>query len=182
MVEFDLAPRADEAGRQRRRATHPNTGRAINERVQNMSGQNFTTSFTVEQSPAEVFHAINNVRGWWTGDIEGGTDEVGDEFSYRYPGVHYSQQKIAELVAGEKVAWHVIDSRLDDFENPSEWTGTDITFDIASTPNGTEVRFSHLGLVPEIECFDNCSNAWGFLVNTSLKNLITTGEGPTPFA
>jgi hypothetical protein len=35
-------------------------------------------------------------------------------------------------------------------------------------------------LVPGDACYDNCPNAWGFLVNASLKNLITTGEGPIP--
>jgi hypothetical protein len=34
-----------------------------------------------------------------------------------------------------------------------------------------------MGLVPEFECFDNCSSAWGFYINNSLKSLITTGAG-----
>jgi hypothetical protein len=97
----------------------------------------------------------------------------------RDPGAHYSRQKIAELVPGKKVGWRVIDANLEGFEDPSEWTGTDITFEITSQEDGTAVRFSHLGLVPEFECFDSCSSAWGFFVNGSLKRLITTGEGPT---
>ena len=143
-----------------------------------MQSQNFATTFTVEQTPAEVFDAINNVRGWWTGEIEGNSNEAGDEFSYRYPGFHYSKQKIAESVPGKKVVWQVIDAHLDGFDDPTEWTGTVITFEIDSTQDGTEVRFSHLGLVPGFECFDSCSSAWSFFVNGSLKKLIATGEGP----
>ncbi len=143
-----------------------------------MPSQNFTSTFTVEQTPAEVFDAINDVRGWWTGEIEGGTDKVGDVFTYRYPKAHYSKQEITELVPGQMVVWHVTDSHLEGTQDPSEWTGTDITFEIASKQDGTEVRFSHLGLVPEFECFNSCSNAWGFFVNGSLQRLITTGEGP----
>ncbi len=45
-----------------------------------MSDQNYTTSFTVDQSPEEVFAAINNVRGWWSQAIEGSTDKLGAEF------------------------------------------------------------------------------------------------------
>jgi hypothetical protein len=40
---------------------------------------------------------------------------------------------------------------------------------------------AHRGLVPEFECFEACSSAWGFYVNGSLKRLITTGRGePNP--
>jgi uncharacterized protein YndB with AHSA1/START domain len=143
-----------------------------------MPSQNFSSTFIVEQSPAQVFDAINDVRGWWTGEIEGDTNTVGDVFSYRYPGFHYSQQEVAELVPDTKVVWRVIDARLEGHDDPSEWTGTDITFEIESKDDATEVRFTHVGLVPEFECFDSCSSGWGFFVNHSLRRRITTGEGP----
>jgi hypothetical protein len=143
-----------------------------------MTSQNFTSSFTVEQTPAEVFDAIKNVRGWWTGEVEGNADEVGDEFAYRYPGAHYSKQRVVELAPAKKVVWLVVDSHLDGPEDPNEWTGTEITFEIAENDGATEIRFSHLGLVPGFECFETCSSAWGFYVNGSLKRLIATGEGP----
>ena len=30
-----------------------------------MTDQSYTTGFTVEQNPYEVYRAINDVRGWW---------------------------------------------------------------------------------------------------------------------
>jgi hypothetical protein len=142
-----------------------------------MGDPHFTTSFTVGSSPDEVFAAINDVRGWWSGDIEGSTDRLGEEFTYRYEDVHYSKQKITELIPGEKVVWHVLDGYLAFTEDKTEWTGTNIVFDVSRTDGGTEVRFTHIGLVPQFECFDNCSNAWGFYINGSLRRLITTGTG-----
>ena len=59
----------------------------------------------------------------------------------------------------------------------TEWTGTDVAFDISRKDDKTEIRFTRIGLVPDFECFDSCSSAWGFYVNSSLRNLITTGEG-----
>jgi hypothetical protein len=144
-----------------------------------MTGQSFTATFSVDQRPEEVFKAITNVRGWWTGDIAGSTDQPGDEFTYRYQDLHYSKQKITELVSGQKVVWRVLDAHLTFTEDPSEWTGTEITFEVAPKGRQTEVRFAHLGLTPEFECFDACSNGWGFFINGSLRRLITTGEGPT---
>jgi hypothetical protein len=79
-----------------------------------MKSQNFSTAFTVHQTPEEAFAAINNVRGWWTGEpgIEGSTRKLGDEFSYRYNPHHYNKQKITDFIPGKKVVWLVLDSTL----------------------------------------------------------------------
>jgi hypothetical protein len=147
-----------------------------------MQNQNFTTTILVDESPEEVFDAINNVRAWWSGDIEGTTDRQGAEFTYSVPGIHFSKQRITELVANEKIVWHVVDATLSFVENKTEWKGSDIVFDISRKEDKTEVRFTHQGLVPAHECYNDCSNAWGLLINGNLKNLIVTGEHqPSPW-
>jgi hypothetical protein len=142
-----------------------------------MNVQNFSTAFTVDQTPEEAFAAINNVRAWWSGEIEGNTDKVGDKWTYRYEDIHFSKQMITELIPGKKVVWLVEDSFLSFVKDTTEWNGTEITFDISTNGNETEVRFTHRGLIPEYECFTECSNAWGFYINGSLRSLITTGTG-----
>jgi hypothetical protein len=137
----------------------------------------YTTSFTVDQSPEEVFAAINDVRGWWSEDLEGPTDRLDDEFTFQVEGVHRSRQRITESVPGTRVVWHVVDASLEFTRDKAEWEGTEIAFDIAASGARTEVRFTHVGLVPDFECFDSCSNAWGFYVGDSLRDLITTGKG-----
>jgi uncharacterized protein YndB with AHSA1/START domain len=141
-----------------------------------MSNPNFTTTFTVDQTPEEVFAAINNARRWWTGKIEGSTDQLGDEWTYRYEDIHYSKHRVTELIPGKKVVWHVVEGSLNFVEDKTEWKDTDITFDITKQGDKTEVRFTHVGLVPDFECFESCSNAWGYYINGSLRNLITKGE------
>jgi hypothetical protein len=148
-----------------------------------MENQNYSICFAVDQSPEQVFHAINNVRGWWSGEIEGETDKLGAEFTYRYQNMHYSKQEITELVPNKKVVWHVLDSNLSFLKDGSEWTGTDIVFDVLAKDGKTDVRFTHVGLSPQIECYGSCSNAWGMLVNGNLRKLITTGKAqPDTFA
>ena len=142
-----------------------------------MSDQNLTITFTVDQTPEEAFAAINDVRGWWSGEIEGSTDKLGDEFTYRYKDIHYSKQKITELTPGKKVVWLVLDAYLSFIEDKNEWNGTEIIFDIAKKGDKTEVRFTHVGLVPDHECYGACSNAWGSYINGSLRSLITIGKG-----
>ncbi len=142
-----------------------------------MKDQNYTATFTVDQTPEEAFAAINNVRGWWSGEIEGSTDKLGDEFTYHYEDVHFSKQKVTELIPGKKVVWLVLDSYLNFVKDKTEWNGTKIIFEISKKGNGTELRFTHLGLVPQYECYDACSDAWGFYVKGSLRSLITKSKG-----
>jgi len=141
-----------------------------------MADQNYTATLLVEQTPEEVFDAINNVRGWWSGEIEGDTDKLGAEFTYRYKDVHRSRQRVTESVPGRRVVWHVLEARLAFVKDKGEWKDTDIVFDISRKGGKTEVRFTHKGLVKAFECYDTCSNAWGALITGNLRGLITTGR------
>ena len=91
--------------------------------------------------------------------------------------VHRSTQKITEFVPGKKVVWHVSEAQLNFVKDKDEWNGTEIVFVISSKAGKTEVRFTHVGLVPAFECYGGCSGAWGFYVDDSLRTLITTGKG-----
>ena len=141
-----------------------------------MSGQDLTLAFLVDQSPAEVFAAINNVRGWWSEEVEGRTDALGAVFKYHYKDVHRSTQMVTGFVPGQRVVWRVIESFIGFVKDKAEWDGTDIVFDIARRNGQTELRFTHVGLVPGVECYDGCAGAWGFYVTESLRSLITTGR------
>ena len=149
------------------------TGETIN----NMTTKNLTTTLTVDQTPEETFAAITNVRGWWSGEIEGSTDKLGDEFTYRYRDLHYSKQRITEFIPGKKIVWLVLDSFLSFIKDKTEWNGTKITFEVRKKGKKTEVRFTHVGLVRDHECFNDCSDAWGFYIRKSLRGLITKGKG-----
>lgn len=158
-----------------------------------MSTSDFTTTILVDQTPKEAFNAITNVRGWWSEEVEGGTSQLNDEFKYHFEDIHRCRIKLIEVIPGKKMVWLVMDNyfkpgifddarhskrRGNQFaDDKSEWTGTKIIFDIAKKGNQTEVRFTHLGLIPAFECFDVCVNGWTHYIRESLLGLITTGEG-----
>jgi hypothetical protein len=141
----------------------------------------FTTTIIVDNPPGEVFNAINNVRGWWQGQIEGITDKPNEDFTYRMEEIHFSKQKIVELIPNKKVVWEITDSQLNFVNDKTEWTGTRIVFDVTELGSKTQLRFTHQGLVPKFECYGDCSNAWEQLVQQSLFSLITSGKGKKIF-
>jgi hypothetical protein len=142
-----------------------------------MENQNFTTTLLVDQTPATVFSAITNVRGWWSEEIEGSTEKLNDEFAYRYQDVHNCKMKLIEVIPDKKVVWHVLDNYFSFTKDSSEWKGTKVIFEISEKDNKTRLDFTHVGLVPEYECYTACSNGWSQYIKNSLLNLIATGKG-----
>lgn len=142
-----------------------------------MENNNFKTSITVDQPPAEVFAAINNVRGWWSDNIEGRTLEVNDEFIYQYKDVHQCKMRVVESEPGKRVVWLVLENQFNFTKDKNEWKGNRIVFDISQKDGKTQLDFTQIGLVPTYECFDVCSDAWSSYIRGSLNNLITTGKG-----
>jgi hypothetical protein len=146
-----------------------------------MKKQDYTISITVDATPHEAFKGINNVTKWWTENLEGSSQKLNDEFTVRFWDVHVSTQKLIEVIPDKKVVWLITDSNLNFIEDKQEWNGTKISFEISGRDGKTEIIFTHIGLVPQIECFHDCSNAWGQYIQKSLQNLINTGKGhPTP--
>lgn len=147
-----------------------------------MNTKYFTTTILLDASPEQVFHAINNVRGWWSGVIDGNTDEAGAEFTYTVPGVHFSKQKITVFDPYNRIEWHVIEAMLGFVSNKQEWKDTSIRFDIDRQGNKTQIQFTHVGLEQANECYKDCSNAWQLLIAGNLKKLVATGEDqPSPW-
>lgn len=142
-----------------------------------MNPSDYSTTFLVDQTQAVVFAAINNVRGWWSEEIEGSTNKLNDEFTYHYQDVHHCKMKIIAIIPNTKIVWQVLDNYFNFTQDKTEWKDTIISFEISKKGDKTEIKFTHVGLVPDYECFTVCSDAWGFYINHSLRNLISTGKG-----
>lgn len=146
-----------------------------------MENQDFTTTIVVDATPEQVIAAVNNVRGWWSENIEGATNVVDTEFSYHYEDVHQCRIKVVELIPNEKVVWLVLDNYFKFTQDENEWKGNRIIFEISENDSKTKLKFTQQGLVPANECFQICQDAWTHYIQGSLKDLILTGQGsPTP--
>ncbi|MFC9558197.1 SRPBCC domain-containing protein [Agromyces sp. NPDC056965] len=147
----------------------------LNERPTLMN--DFTTSVTINRPVEDVFKAVLDARGWWNEAIDGPTAEVGDEFGFEVPGLHRTRMRITDVEHDRRIIWLVVDNFFAFVEDQSEWVGDRIQFDIAAEGDGARVTFTQHGLVPDLECYDVCSNAWVFFVRESLRRLAEDGEG-----
>lgn len=142
-----------------------------------MKGEDYHTSIAVDATAHEAFKSINSVSKWWTENLEGSSEQLNDEFTVRFGDIHFSKQKLVEVIPDKKVVWLVTDSKLNFLKNKHEWTNTKILFEIAENDGKTQINFTHVGLVPEVECYNSCTNAWGQYINGSLFKLLAEGKG-----
>ncbi|XOV91238.1 MAG: SRPBCC domain-containing protein [Bacteroidota bacterium] len=149
--------------------------------AQTMENNNYTTSIEVSQSPEDVFNAINNVRGWWSEEIEGPTDELNKEWFYHYKDIHLCKMKVVTLDPGKRVVWKVIENSFNFVKDQKEWVGNRLIFDIQKEGTKTRLTFTQEGLTESYECYNVCHDGWTNYINNSLFKLITTGTGePNP--
>lgn len=141
-----------------------------------MNQQNYQSSIAAGFTPREAFEGINHVTEWWARNIEGNTEKLNDVFTVHF-GETYVTFKITESVPNEKVAWHVTDCYLPWLKDKTEWNGTTVVFEIFPLGDETQVTMTHIGLVPEVECYNGCEAGWNKHFKGSLLKLLTEHVG-----
>jgi hypothetical protein len=141
-----------------------------------MKKQDYQNSISVTASAEETFGKINKVSEWWSGSFKGKSQKPGDTFSVHF-GETFVDFKIIEFVPNKKTVWEVTDCNLQWIENKKEWKDTKIVWEISPENKKTKVSMTHVGLVPEVECYKDCKVGWDFYVEKSLFKLLTEDEG-----
>lgn len=141
-----------------------------------MNQQDYRSSITARISAREAFEKIGNIPLWWTSGVQGNSRTIGDEFTVRF-GETFVKFGVAELIPDKKAVWLVTDCNLHWIRNKTEWTGTKLVWELSSSNGETHVTITHAGLVPGIECYNDCSTGWNFYIQESLLKLLTEGEG-----
>jgi uncharacterized protein YndB with AHSA1/START domain len=142
--------------------------------------EDFTAVLHLDATPAAVstlFTSAAGVSRWW-GPAEG-DGAAGGTLLTRF-GEH-GVNAVRVLEAGPtRVVWESIaPDGVRVTEHTPEWLGTTMEFDLLPSDGGTELRFRHAGLTPQLECWDECFAGWTYFM-TSIETLVETGTG-TPF-
>lgn len=98
------------------------------------------------------------LRSWWTDDAtaearEGTIAEFG--FGNRATVFH---MRVASLAADRRVVWDCVG-------DPEEWAGTHLTWELAPTEGGTDLRFTHANWRPTQGAHARCNIPWGALMH-----------------
>jgi len=141
-----------------------------------MQKQDFHLTVNVQSSASEALNKINHVNQWWAKNVIGSSDKRGDKFTVDF-GKTFVDFQISELIPEKKVVWKVTDCNLHWIDNKKEWNGTEVVFELSEKKNTTQINFTHIGLVPQSECFGNCEAGWTEHITVSLVKLINEGKG-----
>ena len=141
-----------------------------------MKPQDYNCSIAAGVTTKEAFEGINRVSEWWAMGFEGHSQKLNDVFTVRF-GETFVTFKIVEVEPNRKMVWQVIDCYLHWINDKTEWKNTKIVWNISAQNNTVHVSFTHLGLVPKLECYDNCQTGWDFYVKESLLKLLTEHKG-----
>jgi hypothetical protein len=138
--------------------------------------QNYHSSIVVNANATEAYNKISHVNEWWAANFEGGAKNTGDVFTVRW-GETFVTFKIAEAIAGKTVTWMVTDCHLPWLNDKKEWNDTKVVFEISQKDNATKIDMTHIGLTPEVECYQDCQTGWNHYIKKSLPKFIEEGMG-----
>lgn len=134
----------------------------------------------IKAPPSKVYAALSTVHGiagWWTREVTGASKPGGAiNVVFRSPdGSERGRMEfeLTQLSPDQEVRWRFI-------AGPSEWLGTEVTFDLRQEGDSTLILFGHRNWREAIEFTAHCSTKWAtFLL--SLRDLVETGQGkPSP--
>jgi hypothetical protein len=142
-----------------------------------MKKQDYRSSITAHTTPKEALEKISRVSEWWSTNFEGSSQKVNDIFTVRFGSGDMFKIKVSELIPGKKISWEVVDSVQTGVKDATEWTDTKILWEVSAQKEGTRIDFTHIGLVPNLECYNDCIQGWDYLLQKSLIKFLTENKG-----
>jgi uncharacterized protein YndB with AHSA1/START domain len=129
-------------------------------------GLQITSATSVEEIIAALT-TLDGLAGWWTPDVTG-SPEPGGELAFRF-GRGPTTMRVEHVDPAGLVVWTCTAS--DSFD---DWVGTSLWFDVRPRAGGGSVlAFRHVGLTPELPCFETCRPRWEHHLANLMKEHVT---------
>ena len=141
-----------------------------------MKQLDYTATIEVKADSKEAFQKISKVDEWWAKTFKGKALHKGDHFKVVF-GETTVDFDIKEAIPDKKIVWHVSDCYLHWLKDKTEWTNTDVVWELFPKNGHTEIKMTHVGLTPDVECFKDCQSGWNKHIKNSLLKLINENKG-----
>ena len=141
-----------------------------------MKKQDYNATISVNATPKETYGKIAMVGDWWAKNFTGKALNENDTFKVRF-GETFVDFRITEAIPGKKIVWYVTDCNLDWISDKKEWKDTKVVWEISAENNATQIKMTHVGLTPEVECYNDCELGWNGHVKGSLVKFLTENKG-----
>ncbi|HEX3385148.1 MAG TPA: SRPBCC domain-containing protein [Mucilaginibacter sp.] len=142
-----------------------------------MENNSFSSSISAKISADEAIKKIVKISDWWGVTVTGSVEKEGDKFVVKMTGDSFFNFTAIELISGKRMVWLVTDCYMPWYSDKTEWTNTRLIFDLDENEDETQIRFTHEGLTPDVECYKDCEPGWTHWIKTSLFSYLTTGQG-----
>lgn len=159
-------------------------GRAANGVVESvaldsLAGDGYEAEIVIHATCRRVFEALTSLEGlvgWWASSATG-SGLPGSRFSLGFAGLDETiTWRVDTVVAPTSVAWTCLSHT-----GLPDWNGTKIALELSEREAAlTVLKFRHIGLVPALDCYEQCHAGWEHFL-PSLRAYSETGRG-TPFA
>lgn len=141
-----------------------------------IENKNYHKTIMVNAPAKEAMKKIIQINLWWRKDFVDTAEKMNDKFTVPFGEPSFVDFVVSELVPGKKIVWKVVDCYLPWFEDKKEWNNTEVVFELSEEKGKTKIDFTHIGLVPEVECYDVCEKGWNSHIDT-LEKFINEGKG-----
>ena len=131
----------------------------------------YQNAIQVKASPEALFDALTTTSGlsaWWA--PAAGSALAGGEITFTMNSTDPLVIHVDEATPSS-VEWTVTACNF-----MPDWVGTRPTFTITPVGDGSELRFRHIGLTPDLDCIEMCTSGWNHFI-PSLGLYAETGRG-----
>ncbi|PWT96763.1 MAG: SRPBCC domain-containing protein [Bacteroidetes bacterium] len=141
-----------------------------------MESSNYHKTIEVIGNSRDAMKKISQINHWWKNDFSGRAEKLNDTFIVPFTAPSFVDFIVSEEIPGKKLVWKVTDCFLPWFQDKKEWNNTEVVFELSENKGKTRIDFTHVGLVPQMECFEVCQNGWNGHINALMK-FINEGIG-----
>ncbi|WP_299225536.1 SRPBCC domain-containing protein [uncultured Psychroserpens sp.] len=134
-----------------------------------MSDHNLDYKKTIEVSANanQLFNALTDEMHLWWGKISDSNFDTNGRFTVTFENNYWWTFKIVEFLPNREIIWKCIAGEP---EFNKEWIGHVLHWQITEKNSKTTLQFHHVGLNPDINCYDVCSTTWDMFIIDRLKN------------